>query len=209
MMRQGIGGIDLERHIMSQNKYLAPLLAALKDLSAWFKAEKISGVIIGGVAASILGRPRLTRDVDAMVLLDNDAWSGFLNVGKQFGFFPRHPDPIAFAEKKHMILVHHKPSGVDIDISIGMLPFELEVIKNIKWTKISSVKIPLPAPEDLIIMKAVAHRQRDLIDIEAILDAHPKLNLKRIRKWVKEFSYVLEMPEILKDIEKMLKRKKK
>ena len=67
----------------------------------------------------------------------------------------------------------------------------------------------MPAPEDLIIMKAVAHRQRDLIDIEAILDAHPKLNLKRIRKWVKEFSSVLEMPEILKDIEKMLKRKKK
>lgn len=194
---------------MSQNEHLAPLLAALKDLIAWFKAEKIPGVIIGGVAASILGRPRLTRDVDAMVLLDNDAWSGFLNIGKQFGFFPRHPDPIAFAEKKRMILVHHKPSGVDIDISVGMLPFELEVIKNIKWTKISSVKIPLPAPEDLIIMKAVAHRQRDLIDIEAIFDAQANLNLKRIRKWVKEFSAVLEMPEILKDIERILKRKKK
>ncbi len=194
---------------MSQNEHLAPLLAALKDLSTWFKAEKIPGVIIGGVAASILGRPRLTRDVDAMVLLDNDAWSGFLKIGKQFGFFPRHHDPITFAEKKRVILVHHKPSGVDIDISVGILPFELEVIKSIKWIEVSGVKIPLPAPEDLIIMKAVAHRQRDLIDIEAIFDVHPKLNLKRIRKWVKEFSAVLEMPEILKDIERILKRKKK
>ncbi|MBI5044130.1 MAG: hypothetical protein HZC10_09965 [Nitrospirae bacterium] len=48
-----------------------------------------------------------------------------------------------------------------------------------------------------------------MIDIEAIRDAHPKLNLRRIRKWVKEFSAVLEMPEILKDLEKILKRQKK
>ncbi len=48
-----------------------------------------------------------------------------------------------------------------------------------------------------------------MIDIEAIQDAHPNLNLKRIRKWVKDFSAILEMPEILKDLEKILKRKKK
>lgn len=194
---------------MSQNDHLAPLLAALKDLNTWFQVEKIQGIVIGGVAASILGRPRVTRDVDAMVLIDNDAWSGFLNIGTQFGFFPRHPDPIAFAIKNRVFLVHHKPSGVDIDISIGVLPFESEAIKGITWIEVGGVKIPLPSPEDLIIMKAVAHRQRDLIDIEAIRDANPNLNLKRIRKWVKEFSAVLEMPEILKDLEKILKRKKK
>lgn len=42
---------------------LAPLLAALRDLVLWFENADIRGAVIGGVAASLLGRPRVTRDV--------------------------------------------------------------------------------------------------------------------------------------------------
>jgi hypothetical protein len=45
-------------------------------------------------------------------------------------------------------------------------------------------------------MKAVAHLQRDLDEIDAILATHPKLNL-RVRRWVREFSEALKMAEIL------------
>ncbi len=44
---------------------LTPLLAVLRDLAVWLQAGKVSGAVIGGLAASLLGRPRLTRDVDA------------------------------------------------------------------------------------------------------------------------------------------------
>jgi hypothetical protein len=49
---------------------LVPLLAALRDLVAWFQDAPTPGMVIGGVAASLLGRPRVTRDIDALVLLD-------------------------------------------------------------------------------------------------------------------------------------------
>jgi hypothetical protein len=58
-------------------------------------------------------------------------------------------------------------------------------------------------------MKAIAHRPRDLADIESILDVRPKLNLRRVRRWVKEFSRAIEMPEILNDLENILERKRK
>jgi len=57
-------------------------------------------------------------------------------------------------------------------------------------------------------MKAVAHRQRDMGDIEAVIDAHPKLDRKRIRRWVREFSSALGMPDILKDLDAVLKKSK-
>lgn len=38
----------------------APLLAALADLVKWLDDAKMPSMIIGGVAASVLGRPRLT-----------------------------------------------------------------------------------------------------------------------------------------------------
>lgn len=68
---------------MSKTESLAPLLAALRDLVAWLQAERVPGVVIGGVAASLLGRPRVTRDVDAVVLLDDARWEGFLAAGAQ------------------------------------------------------------------------------------------------------------------------------
>ena len=49
---------------------LAPLLAVLRDLVGWWKAGKVPGVVIGGLAASLLGRSRLTRDEDALVLVE-------------------------------------------------------------------------------------------------------------------------------------------
>jgi hypothetical protein len=67
--------------------------------------------------------------------------------------------------------------------------------------------IPLPTPEDLIIMKMVAHRPQDMIDVKTILQTYPKLDRKRVQKWVKEFSKTLENPDILTDLKKLLKTK--
>jgi hypothetical protein len=195
-----------EKSAGSKPEQLAPLLAALGDLSAWLLAKKVPGAVIGGVAASLLGRPRLTRDVDAMVLLDEGKWADFLAAGEQFGFKPRLSDAIAFARKARVLLVRHEPSGIDVDVAFGNLPFEEEAIAKAAWTAVGGIRIPLPAPEDLIIMKAVAHRPRDLSDIESLLDAHAKLDIKRIERWVREFSGALDMPEIVRDMESLLSR---
>lgn len=48
---------------------LMPSLAAVHRLLARFSDR---GIIIGGVAASLLGKPRLTADVDAVILLSVD-----------------------------------------------------------------------------------------------------------------------------------------
>lgn len=77
---------------MSQNEPLAPLLIVLRDLVAWLRAKQTPGIVIGGVAASVLGRPRFTQDVDALILLDNVAWAEFLFTGTRFGFVSRISD---------------------------------------------------------------------------------------------------------------------
>jgi hypothetical protein len=188
---------------------LVPLLAALSGLVAWLEAAHISGVIIGGVAASLLGRPRVTRDIDALVLIPEKRWKEFLKLGKRHGFQPRRKDALAFAHQARVLLLTHRPSGIDVDIVFGGLPFEKEAITRASWIEVSGMRVPLPAPEDLVIMKAVAHRRRDMGDIESILDAHPKLDRKRVRRWVREFSNALGMPDILNDLQAMLKKQSK
>jgi len=187
---------------------LTPLLAVLSDLVAWFTAEKVPGAVIGGVAASILGRPRLTRGVDALVLLQERRWPKFLRTGENYGFVPRGAEALAFARETRVLLLCHQKSGINADIVLGSLPFEREVVARATWVDLGGVVIPLPLPEDLIIMKAVAHRPRDLEDIQAVLAAHPKLNLRRVRHWVGEFAAALDMPGLQADLEALLAQRR-
>jgi hypothetical protein len=60
--------------------------------------------------------------------------------------------------------------------------------------------IRLPTPEDLIIFKAVAHRPKDILDIQAIVNSHTDLDIDRIRFWIQQFGHALEMPELWNDI---------
>lgn len=188
---------------------LAPLLAALKDLARWTDDQAVPAVIIGGVAAGILGRPRVTRDVDALVRLEPSRWEAFLTAGTRFGFTPRVSDALAFAERARVLLVSHQSSSIDVDLSFAGLPFEDEAIARATRIDLYGLTLAVPTPEDLIIMKAIAGRVRDHADIASIRDAQPRLDLKRIRRWVKDFSAVLERPEIVADLERMLRRKRK
>jgi hypothetical protein len=55
------------------------------------------GVIIGGVAASLLGTPRYTVDLDAVFLLSIDDLPRLLEKAAEQGIEPRTADPLGFA----------------------------------------------------------------------------------------------------------------
>src|SRR5262249_38834871 len=92
------------------------------------------------------------------------------------------------AQESRVLLLHHQQSGIDVDLSLGQLPFEEEMIARSVAVDVSGLSISLPTPEDFIIMKAIAHRPRHMADIEAVLDVHRKLNLGRIRRWARDFA---------------------
>ena len=194
---------------MAANKKKSILFEdVLKDLLLWFKNSPGEFLIIGGIAVSLLTRPRTTQDIDVLSLLNESHWEHFLKNGLRFGFEARIADAFSFAQKNRVLLLRHRKSGVNIDISFGYLPFEEESIERRVIHKLGSLQIPLPTPEDLVIMKMVAHRPQDLIDVKTILRTCPELDRKRIQKWVKEFSRALEVPDILSDLKKLMQTSK-
>ena len=181
-----------------------PLLAPLQALQNLLSQFNDRGVIVGGIAASLLGTPRFTVDLDAVFLLDLEELPNLLLAAALQGIEPRISDAIAFARKNRVLLLRHTISGTDIDISLGILPFEIEMVERSTVVEIGSIKLRLPTPEDLIIMKAVAHRPKDLADIQAIAASHPDLDKERIRSWVEQFGEALDLPELWITISKML-----
>jgi hypothetical protein len=187
---------------------VAPLSAALRALVAWLDTTGVPGMIIGGAAAALLGEPRVTGAVDALILVDEARWPGFLTAAAPFGLQPRVADALAFASRSRVFLMRHASSGIDVDVAVGSLPFEVEAVEARKRIDVAGISLPLPRPEDLIITNAVAHRARDIADIEAVVAAHPRLRVERMRRWLRAFADVLHRPEILDDVDKILSARK-
>lgn len=179
---------------------LAPL-AALQRLLERFNQR---GVIIGGIAAGILGKPRMTVDIDAMFLLSTSDIPQLLQFARSEGFEPRIDAAVEFARKSRVMLLKHTASNTNIDISLGILPFEEEMVERSMLHPIGGLSIRLPAPEDLIILKAVAHRPKDLLDIQEIVANNSQMDTARIEQWVRAFAETLEIPEMWDDIQVIL-----
>ena len=163
-------------------------------------------MIIGGVAASILGRPRLTEDIDVLVILERQEWAPFLEAGREFGFVPRIDDALDFAETSRVLLVLHQPSGVPVDVVLGALPLEDEIVRGARSVVVAGVRLPLPAPESIVVMKAIARRARDIADIEGILEVHDRLDLEWIRTRLTEFDQALSQTDLLDEFNGIVAR---
>lgn len=185
---------------MKLDKNLEPFRSAIEALQKLFIKYNERGVAIG-----FLGKPRFTADVDAMFLLSTSEVSQFLEAAQAENMIPRIPDADAFARKNRILLLRHSPSETDIDISLGILPFEEEVVERGSIQSFGNLAIRLPTPEDLIIMKAVAHRPKDLEDIRMIVQSQAHLDTKRIKHWVLSFGEILDMPDLWGQIESLLK----
>jgi hypothetical protein len=186
----------------------ATLLAALTDLMEWLDSTNIPSVVIGGVAASLLGRPRLTQDVDALAILPEADWANALSAAALHGIFPRIESPLDFARHSRVLLLRHVESEIFIDVILGGLMFEQAAIDNSRIYDIGGFRLRLPRVEDLVVMKAVARRPKDLQDIEGLLAAHPEADVVTVRKWVSEFAAAMSMPDMLEDFDKLVARSK-
>jgi hypothetical protein len=136
----------------SELNKLTPLLEPLAALQRLLTHFDNQGVIIGGIAASLLGQPRFTADLDAVILLGTNDLPKLIDVSAQEGMVSRIANAESFARDNRVLLLQHVASGIKIDISLGMLPFEVEMIERGQVISVSNIQLRLPTPEDLIIM---------------------------------------------------------
>jgi predicted nucleotidyltransferase len=185
---------------------IEPLLAALRAVERWSQESGTAVVIVGGVAASLLGRPRLTRDVDALISAPPPLWPALLAAAARHDLMPRIDDALGFAERTRVLLLRHMGSDIDVDVILGSLRFEVEAIAHALPVHLRDTTVRLPRVEDLLIMKAIAARPRDIADIEGLLATHPEADLGRVRAFVAEFSQAAERPDLAVEFERLLAR---
>jgi hypothetical protein len=152
-------------------------------------------MIIGGVAVIASGVPRQTIDIDATILGRTTSLEDAIRAFERHDILPRVADALNFARERQLLLLQHRPTGVTIEVSFARLPFEEEALSHAREIEIHGVIARVAQPEDLIIYKAAAWRDRDRADIERLLVLHlGNIDIERVRALVSDIALALDDP---------------
>lgn len=126
----------------------------------------IRHLFMGGLASSSLGRMRWTHDIDLFVHPDDARRT--LEVLAEAGFETREADPAwLYKALKDEVLVDV------IFMSDGRVVLDEEMAARAVPETVQGVEVPVIPPEDLVVIKALVHREatgRHWYDALALLD---------------------------------------
>lgn len=170
--------------------------AALASLARILDASAIPYMVIGGHANALWGEPRATIDIDVTIWLPE---SGVPRLVADLApaFRPRVADPEAFVRETRVLPVA-TGDGLGVDLIFGLLPFEEQAIARARPVKIEDQEVRFCTAEDLILLKIVSTRERDLEDVRGVVRAQgTDLDREYLEPRIRELAELLERPEIL------------
>lgn len=177
----------------------------LEDIDRRCRKHKIPYAIIGGVAAIIHGATRTTIDVDLTILADIDSLERTLKVFAK-DYLSAKSNPLAFFKRCFFVPLQHRRTKLRVDVAAALSSFERLVIERRQRMHFYDVEVNVCTIEDLIIMKLVAARDKDFLDVKTLIPLNrKKLNLRYLRARAKEFIDV-ERSDVPERLEEFLRK---
>jgi predicted nucleotidyltransferase len=168
---------------------LAELARVLDELGVgWY--------LFGAQAALIYGVQRLTVDVDVTVHLHDMPPRQLMNILQTAGFTLRIQDP-TFIDQTRVVPIVYDKTGVAVDLVLAGPGIEELFLQRAERVNIDDISICVARAEDIITMKILAGRAKDLEDVHAILKARGKtLNLDLIAETLSLLEQALDQSDL-------------
>lgn len=156
---------------------------ALGSVQQVLEEAELDYALIGAYAVNAWIEPRLTADIDIVAVASVDrmaqvrqvlARHNYVAEGEQGAEQPSGPDFIRFREASDSVL---------LEIQIAKTDYQSEVVRR---AQTGDDGIRIATPEDLIIMKLIAYRPKDRIDLEGLVRL-PQLDWRYIEHWAGEW----------------------
>lgn len=136
----------------------------------FLRASNAPHLVIGGLAVVAVGEPRTTGDVDVIVFVSREGADALIDAALSAGF-----ELSAEAERKRLAetgTLRFCRAPFHIDLITASLPFEDEALRRSTEQTLFGKRVRFPTPEDLILFKVIAGRDKDLLDAAGILRRH-------------------------------------
>jgi predicted nucleotidyltransferase len=148
-----------------------PIKTTLIDVVDLLEQQSVRYVLIGALAASLRGQPRVTADVDLVIRADVARALRLISSLATSRFEPLLPDVEEVVKRSLIVPLRHRYTGVKVDMALGLSGFEQQLIDRAEDVTIAGLSIRVATAEDLLLMKVLARRPRDDQDIHGIIAA--------------------------------------
>jgi hypothetical protein len=177
----------------------------LADLAEALSEFGVRWYVFGAQAAIVYGASRLTADVDVTLDLGSRPAVDLLKALRRHGFAPEIPDP-SFIETTRVIPIVHRRTSMPVDLVLAGPGLEDLFFERARALRVGARKINFAAPEDLIAMKILSGRAKDIDDVESLLVARPDLDTGVIRDTLRLAEMLLDQSDLLPAFEQLLAR---
>ena len=127
-------------------------------------------LVIGGVALFAVGEPRTTADVDVVGFFPAEGGKRLIDEAVRAGF-DTNPEVEAERLARTGTLRFRRPP-FQLDVILASLPFEESAYERSTEYEMFGRRIRFPSPEDLILFKILAGREKDLLDAMGVARRH-------------------------------------
>ena len=161
---------------------------------------------MGGVAARAYGLPRPTYDLDFTAAIERDRLPQVYEAVTSLGYSVSEPYRQGWVDSVgEMPLVKFRlfveGNGIDVDVFLAESEFQKSVVERRRRDVVEGNQVWLVSAEDLILLKLIAYRPRDVGDIADVLFTQGQLNLEYLRDWAKQLGVDERLELALGDIE--------
>lgn len=184
-----------------------PLAELLADLGRALAHLGVRWYLFGAQAAILYGVARLTADVDVTVDLASRQTTELAATLTLAGFELRIPEAEAFAERTRVLPFVHQRTRIPVDIVLAGPGLEELFFSRVRERRIGEVSVPVASAEDMLTMKVLAGRPKDLEDVVAIARAHGRdLDVERVRETLRTLEKALDRDDLVLELERALTR---
>jgi hypothetical protein len=177
------------------------LFRTARELQEFCDKHGWRSCFIGGIAVQRWGEPRVTRDVDLTLFAGFGMERNFVDA-----LLAKYPERIENAGDfacRYRVLLLGSSTGVGLDVSLGALPFEEDMVKRATSFSFGpDLELRTCSAEDLVVMKVFASRPVDIRDAETVVIRNA-LDWQYVESQLKPLVEVKGDPAILNTLERL------
>lgn len=160
----------------------SPVADLLADLVGAFATLELPWYLFGAQAAIVYGAARLTADVDVTVVAPEHAVvADWLQELGQHGFDARVIDR-RFLEQTRVLPLFHRATGLPTDVVVAGPGLEEDFLRRAVTCNLDGVAVPVIEVSDLVVLKILAGRPKDVEDVVSLLRINRSIDDARVRE---------------------------
>jgi predicted nucleotidyltransferase len=180
------------------------LESAIRKVIRFLDDHQYRYALIGGIALAQWGVVRATYDVDIKVVAPHLDYAAVRQAIRS-----TFPEPARQELPRNPFIVAISVNDIIVDLLLALPGYEELIIERAVLRDLGGWQAWICTAEDLIIQKVVAGRDKDWLDVEALLiEQRHRLDEAYTEGWLHQFADALENPDLLPRYRRLLAKAK-